>query len=143
MKHILLNHYKHIALQACLVFLFGIPVAATAQGAEQGAAPSKDGASPAGDSGRGSGQVDDKTKEKFVDAYIKVKGIQKKYTQKLHNMEDIDQARRLQKQVQAEMVKVVEDSDMSVQEYNEVVDAISSDPELRMEIEKMAQGRTK
>lgn len=147
MKDIMLNYYKHVALPACLALLFGMPLAVSAQDADKGAAPTEQGAPPergaGGETGSDSAQVDDQTKEKFVEAYVEIKGIQKKYTEKLENVEDKDKARELQKQAQAEMVEVVESNDLSVHEYNKVVGAISSDPELRMEIEKMAQARTK
>lgn len=148
MKDIMLNYYKHIALPACLALVFGMPLSATAQGADTGAAPPERGAPPeqgAGDMGKQkqSANLDEATKKKFVDAYVEIKDIQKKYTKKLENVEDKAKAQSLQKKAQEEMVKVVESNDMSVKEYNKVVGAISSDPELRMEIEKMAQARSK
>lgn len=143
MKDIMLNYYKHIALPACLAIVFGMPLAAqaadpaagdnTTSEQKQGAAPGKNAGKP------GSSQVDQKTKEKFVGAYIEIKDVQQKYTKKLEKVNDEEKARELQKQAQAEMVEIVKSNDMSVNEYNQVVGAISSDPELRMEIEKMAK----
>lgn len=152
MKNIMLNYYKHIAMPACLALVFGMPLAVSAQGATPPAedpaaqenqpprgnadAPSEQMGDPAGQT-----EVDDATKEKFVGAYIEIKDIQQEYTQKLEQVDDENQARDLQKQAQAEMVEVVESNGMTVHEYNQVVGAISSDPELRMEIEEMAQAQ--
>lgn len=143
MKDTMLNYYKHIALPACLAIIFGMPLATHA--ADNAADPQGNAPPPSEDMGNTGGNVelDDATKEKFVGAYIEIKDVQQKYTQKLENVNDESKARELQKQAQAEMVEIVESNDMSVHEYNEVVGAISSDPELRMEIEKMAKAQTK
>lgn len=152
MKDTMLNYYKYLALPACLALVFGMPLSAQAQGA--GAQPSDQGppteGAPAenapaeGDMGQPGGgvELDDQTKEKFVGAYVEIKDVQQKYTKKLEDVSNEDKARELQKEAQAEMVEIVESNDMSVNEYNEVVGAISSDPELRMEIEEMAQARS-
>ncbi len=153
MKDTMLNYYKHIALPACLAIVFGMPFAVQAAGNAadpaadpQGNAPPTEGNAPppSDDMGTAGGDVnlDDATKQKFVGAYVEIKDIQQKYTEKLENVNDEGEARELQQQAQAEMVEIVENNDMSVHEYNEVVGAISSDPDLRMEIEQMAKAQS-
>ena len=142
MRDIMLNYYKHIALPACLALLFGMPLSASA--ADENANMDKEQQEQANSPGNkkaGGASIDQGTKEKFVGAYVEIKDIQNKYSKKLESVSDKNKAQKLQKQAQAEMVSVVKDNDMTVNEYNEVVSAISNNPELRMEIEKMAQAQ--
>lgn len=126
---------KQFALPASLALVFGMPLAAQAeQGKSQGEQKATAESS--------STDIDQQTKEKFVDAYVQIKDVQQKYTKQLKNVKDKQKARKLQEQAQAEMVKIVEQSDMSVKNYNQVVNAISKDAELRMEIEKMAKAES-
>ena len=143
MRDVMLNYYKNIALPACLALLFGMPLCASAANDNTNTAgEQREQARDATDKNNGNTKVDQGTKRKFVAAYVKIKDIQNKYTKKLENVSDKSKAQELQKQAQAEMVKVVKSNDMTVHEYNEVVSAISNDPELRMEIEKMAQAQS-
>ncbi|MDZ7735097.1 MAG: DUF4168 domain-containing protein [Gammaproteobacteria bacterium] len=141
MKDIMLNYYKHIALPACLALVFGMPLAS--QAGDNNATLSKD-KYQYGDEYKGSmeqigGQtgLDNATKQKFVAAYIEIKKILGDYTGKLETVSDEKKARELQKQAQVKMSEVVESNDMTVHEYNQIVSIISSDSELRREIENM------
>lgn len=146
MKDIMLNYYRYIALPACLALVFGMPL--TSQAGGNNATLSKD-KYQYGDEYKGGmeqigGQsgLDNATKQKFVDAYIEIKKIQGDYTGKLENINDENKARELQKQAQVKMIEVVKSNDMTVREYNRVVSAIGSDPELWTEIETMARSRS-
>ncbi len=142
MKDIMLNYYKHIALPACLALIFGMPLAVQADhhDSEAGNDDKQERQQDTTANGDSSNvDLDAKTKEKFVAAYVEIKDVQKKYSKQMENMDDQSKARELQKQAQAEMVKIVESNDMTVEKYNQVVSAISNDPDLRMEIEKMAK----
>jgi hypothetical protein len=83
--------------------------------------------------------LDPQTKEQFVAAYVEIQDIQNQYSEQLQGAADEDQARNIQQQAQDEMIQAVENNGMSIDEYNEVVGIISADPELRMEIEELAQ----
>ncbi len=135
MKQTMQKICKQVALPASLALVFGMPLTAQAeeaksQGEQKATAES------------GSTDIDQQTKEKFVDAYVEIKDVQQKYTKQLENVDDKQKARKLQEQAQAEMVKIVEQSNMTVKNYNQVVNAISKDAELRMEIEKMAKAES-
>jgi len=146
MKDIMLNYYKHIALPACLALVFGMPLAS--QAGDNNATLSKD-KYQYGDEYKGGmrqigGQtgLDNATKQKFVAAYIEIRKIQGDYTSKLENIDNEKKAQELQKRAQVRMVEVVKNHDMTVNEYNQIVSIISSDSELRREVENMAQTRT-
>lgn len=130
MRNILLN-CKHMVLSACVALTFGMPLAANAQAAAED--PGQ------GQRGNAATDIDSDTKEKFVAAYVEIRDIQQKYTEKLQNAEDKAKAQQLQKQAQAEMVETVEDKGLTVKEYNQTVNAMSNDPELRQEVEQKAQ----
>lgn len=132
MKDIICKYSKQIAVPASLALVFAMPLSVQAQAA--GEQP------PAAEAGGGA-NIDGQTKEKFVAAYVEIRDVQQEYTEKLQNVDDEGKARELQQQAQAEMVGIVEDNGMSVEEYNQLVGAISNDPELRKEIEQKAQAQ--
>jgi len=138
MKDLMTHYYKHIALPAGLALVFGMPLAAHAQGAaeQQDQGAYSEGAAPGAGA---SADIDADTKEKFIAAYGEIRDVQQEYTRKLQNVEDKGKARELQQQAQTEMVNIVEDNGLSVEEYNQLVGAISNDPELRKEIEQKVQ----
>lgn len=140
MRSILRNYYKTVAMPSCLALMFGMPLGAVA--ADPGMDPEHQqhgetyqdlGAEPQAQT------LDPQTKEQFVAAYVEIQDIQNVYSEKLQTAADEDQAREIQQQAQDEMIQAVENNGMSINEYNEVVGIISADPELRMEIEELAQ----
>jgi len=145
MRDIMLNYYKHIALPACLTLIFGMPLFVQAADdtttmSEEKYKQADEYSEDMGQTG-GRAQLNAETKQKFVNAYIEIRGIRDKYAGRMENINDEQKARELQEQAQSEMVEIVEQNDMTVHEYNQVVSAIGSDPELRMEIEQMAQAK--
>lgn len=79
-------------------------------------------------------QVDDQTVADFASALSEIQGIQQDFSQKLQNVEDQEKARELQQQAQEQMVAAVERNDLSVNEYNQVAQAMSRDQQLRERI---------
>lgn len=130
MRNIMPN-YKYMALPAGLALMLGMPLAANAQEA----------AEDPGQHQRGNAEtdIDSATKDKFITAYVEIRDVQQEYTKKLQNVEDKSKAQQLQEQAQAEMVDIVEDNGLTVKEYNQLVNAIGNDPELRQEIEQKVQ----
>ncbi|MDZ7735098.1 MAG: DUF4168 domain-containing protein [Gammaproteobacteria bacterium] len=140
MKDIIYNYSKQIVVPASLALVFAMPLSVQAQGAGE-QPPTEGGGQPPAAEGAGGANIDGQTKEKFVAAYVEIRDVQQEYTEKLQNVDDEGKARELQQQAQAEMVEIVEDNGMSVEEYNQLVGAISNDPELRKEIEQKARAQ--
>ena len=136
MQQIMQKICKQVALPASLALVFGMPLTTQAEQAQS------QGEQKAMTDESGSTDLDQQTKKKFVDAYVQIKDVQQKYTNQLENVKDKQKARKLQEQAQSEMVQIVEQSEMTVKNYNKVVNAISKDAELRMEIEKMAKSES-
>lgn len=82
--------------------------------------------------------LDPATKEKFVDAYASVQEIQGKYTTKLQQASDQASAQALQQQAQQEMISAVQDSGLSVSDYNQITQVVANNPRLLAEIQEKA-----
>ena len=100
------------------------------QGQQQGQPPA------ARQPGGAAPEVDLSRKEisRFKEVFDEISIIRQAYADELQNAEDPNKARELQQQAQSEMVEVVEDSNLTVQEYNRIASAIQQDPELRSEV---------
>jgi len=57
--------------------------------------------------------------------------IREEFTGKLQQTEDADKARDLQQQANEKMLGVIEENDISIDEYNAINEAVQTDPELR------------
>jgi len=109
--------------------------------AQQGGEPAQRGAPPAQAPTQGNMpghaeplEVDDKTLEKFADAYGDVQSIQQDFARDLQQVSEESEAQALQRAAQEEMMAAVKDSGLSVTEYNEISMAVSSDPELQKRV---------
>lgn len=78
--------------------------------------------------------VNDETLNKFADAYGKVQSIQQDFAKDLQQVSEESEAQELQRSAQDEMMEAVEDSGLSVTEYNEISVAVSADPELQARV---------
>lgn len=130
---------KPLVLAACGL---GLSVAAQAQeygqgqGGYQQQGQQQGQPSAARQPGGGAPQVDLSSQKisQFKEVFDEISVIRQSYAEELQNAKDPTRARELQQQAQSEMVEVVEDSDMSVQEYNRIAGAIQNDPELRSQV---------
>jgi len=79
--------------------------------------------------------IDETTKEKFLDAYVDIMEIQTRYAEMLQGAADESEAMELQQAAQEEMQTAVTEADMTVEEYNEVIQVASANPALMAELE--------
>ncbi|MGM0634014.1 MAG: DUF4168 domain-containing protein, partial [Pseudomonadota bacterium] len=80
-------------------------------------------------------EIDDETKEKFLDAYADIMAIQTDYAEQIQAAGNEEEAMELQQAAQSEMQEAVTSNDLTVQEYNTVIQAASADPDLMAELE--------
>ncbi|MFO7983442.1 MAG: DUF4168 domain-containing protein [Desulfuromonadales bacterium] len=122
--------------------------AAQGQGAaDQGAAgqgAAGQGAAGQGAAGQGAQQpakqdFDDQTLEKFASASVELGTIQDKYSEKLEGVQDREKAMNIQREMNEEMVQVVQDKGIDVQDYNAVANQMSADPELQSKVDKLVE----
>lgn len=67
----------------------------------------------------------------FANAYIDVQEIQNEMEQALATVQDPEEANRLQQAANEEMAEAVEEHELSVERYSEIVIALNTDEELR------------
>lgn len=103
------------------------------QGAAQGAQGAQGAQQPAKQ------DFDDQTLEKFAAASAELSTIQDKYSEKLQGVQDREKAMNIQREMNEEMVQVVQDKGIDVQEYNAIANQMSADPELKSKVDKMVE----
>ena len=64
--------------------------------------------------------VNDADVDNFVSAYMAVQGLNQEYTQKLQNVDDPEKATELQQEAQAKMQRAVNDTGLSISEYQQI-----------------------
>ncbi|HDP89442.1 MAG TPA: DUF4168 domain-containing protein [Thioalkalivibrio sp.] len=128
-----MNHVKHTLIAAAFgTALVLSPWAAMAQ-------PGAQSQPPAGMQQGAATNVDDATLEKFVVAYADIQELQQEFATELEQVSSQEEAAALQQETQQKMVSAVEESGLSVPEYNNVVQALDQDPALREKVESKLQ----
>lgn len=127
---------KTLTGAALLAGLLGLGTAQAQNPAQGGGAPPQQGggAPPAAMQGQEPIEVDEETLDKFADAYSQVQTIQQEFAQDLQQVSEESEAQELQRSAQDEMMQAVEQSGLSVSEYNEISVAVSSDPDLQARV---------
>lgn len=83
--------------------------------------------------------ISDAMLEKFADAMSEVRSISNKYAEEFQSAEDAEQAQSIQQKAQQEMVEAVNDSGLSPEEYNTIVQRVQQDEELRARLETFTE----
>lgn len=86
-----------------------------------------------GNAGTDSANFDQEQVESFAEARAEVRQLQQEYTTQLQQA-DGKQAEQLRKEAQQEMTEAVEDTSLSVKEYNRIAQAARNDQELSEQI---------
>lgn len=79
--------------------------------------------------------IDTEMKAKFVEAYSDIMSIQMRYAELLQTVTDENEANSLQQQAQAEMQSAVTANDISIQQYNQIIQLAAANEELMAELE--------
>lgn len=82
-------------------------------------------------------QFSDEKIESFAEARQSVMEISSEWQERLNNTESQEKLNSLQAQVQEEMVQAVRDEGLSVNDYNMLVNAVQSNPELRNRVREL------
>lgn len=92
-------------------------------------------AAPDADVPQSAADINADMKEKFVGAYGDIMSIQMRYAEQLQAVTDEQEANALQQQAQVEMQEAVTANDISIQEYNQIIQLASTDEALMAELE--------
>jgi hypothetical protein len=80
--------------------------------------------------------------DQFAEAYVAVEGIQTQAAQQISSAADQEAANAVKVNAETEMIKAVERSGLKVEEFNEIVQAMTADVQLRTKVvEKIEQRR--
>lgn len=122
---------KLTPLLASLMLAFGVSSVAVAQSAptQQTAPPTQ--AQPQ------SADFTDQDVEKFAEVQPTIETIRAEYSERLLDVNDPEEAAKLQTEAVQEMVNTVNEIGLEVETYNGIAIALQSDPELRMRVESM------
>lgn len=124
----MLNTRKLVVLSGLVAMFGALPAGVAAQ--EAAPPPAEEQSAPA--------NLDQQTKEQFAEVYGGIQEVREEYSAKLQGTEDTQKAQALQQEAQEKMIGVVENNGMTVTQYNELANRITSDPELLAEIEAMS-----
>lgn len=73
----------------------------------------------------------------FAEAIDEIEMINDRFVEQLEQVESQEEAQELQVEAQREMVEAVEDTGLSVEEYNALAYRMQNDPEVRDQIEEI------
>jgi hypothetical protein len=88
-----------------------------------------------------SAMLTEQTVDTFVDAFVAVQEVREDFAERLGSATNEGEAQTMQQQAQENMLRAVEQTGMSVQEYNDVATALQNDPELLQQVRQMAEER--
>ena len=115
-----------LSIPALFAMALGASVANAQPGGQPPAAGQQQGEMPS---------IDEETKEKFLDAYGDIMEIQTDYAEQIQAASNEEEAMELQQAAQGEMQEAVTENDLTVEEYNTVIQAASANPDLMAELE--------
>lgn len=76
------------------------------------------------------GEVSDKKLGQFMVAMASVQDVQEEYAGQIQSTSDGEKAQELRQEAQSKMISAVEDSGLSVPQYNMIAERMRTDPEL-------------
>jgi hypothetical protein len=123
-----MTKWKSLTMVAAMVCLMTVPLAAQDYGGQQ--YQQKQQQPPQTD-------FEDKDLEKFAKAQSKVDEIRSEYSEALSQVEDNADAQALQETYSHRMVQVIENTGLSVEDYNNVIMAMQGDAELREKVSNL------
>lgn len=91
--------------------------------------------------GRTAGPIEDKKIEQFADAYMAVQTIQQKAAAQLQSAKDPAQADKVKATAESEMIAAVERTGLQVPEFNQIIERMASDTEVRSRVAAKLQER--
>jgi hypothetical protein len=78
-------------------------------------------------------EVGDQDVQKFAEIYVEIEQARNELSQEMQNAETQEEAQDIEVRMQDEMIATIQDSGWSVDQYNQVANAITNDPQLREE----------
>jgi uncharacterized protein DUF4168 len=86
--------------------------------------------------------LDDKKIEQFAEAYLAVQTIQQRAATELQNTTNSEQADQVKSTAETDMIAAVERSGLKVAEFNQIVETMAADTEVRSRVAAELQKRS-
>ncbi len=86
--------------------------------------------------------IDDKKLDQFADAYLAVQTIQQEASEKLQATSDPEQADQVKSTAENDMISAVERSGLQIDEFNQIVQTMAADVNVRSRIATKLQERS-
>jgi len=88
------------------------------------------------------GPIDDKKIEQFADAYLAVQTIQQKAATELQTAKDPAEADKVKASAESAMIAAVEQNGLKVDEFNQIVETMTADANVRSRVAAKLQERS-
>lgn len=85
------------------------------------------------------GEFERQELETFLEARADVLDIQEEYSSRLQSVEDDQEVADLQSEAREKMAAAVEDSGLTIEEFNRIAQAAQNDPDVAAELESLAE----
>ncbi|MBS0013200.1 MAG: DUF4168 domain-containing protein [Desulfobacterales bacterium] len=125
MQNTISKNHVIIACALALVFFLCAPAAAQSQDTGQQQQQMQQQETP---------DFSDARIEKTAEAYTEITKIREQYQDEFSQAESSEQAQELQTKINKKITDAIEQNDMSVEDYNEVITAAQTDEDLRAEL---------
>jgi hypothetical protein len=99
-------------------------------------------ATPPASTSSSTASLDDKKIEQFADAYMQVQTIQQKAASDLQSAQDPASADKVKTAAESEMIAAVERSGLKVDEFNQIVESMASNVEVRNRVAAKIQEKS-
>ncbi|MBA2881852.1 type III secretory pathway component EscR [Desulfosalsimonas propionicica] len=125
MQNTISKNHVIIACALALIFFLCAPAAAQSQDTGQQQQQMQHQETP---------DFSDARIQKTAEAYTEITKIREQYQDEFSQAKDSEQAQELQTRINKKITDAIEQNDMSVEDYNEVITAAQTDEDLRAEL---------
>ncbi len=108
-------------------------------GSHVSTAQAQEGYPPAQSQQQSQADVSENKLEEFADARDAVGEAQEEFQSQAQNISSEKEMQNLQQEANEKMIQAIQETDLSVEEYNRIANLIQTSPEIRQKYQKVAQ----
>lgn len=83
--------------------------------------------------------LEQETLETFAEAYLDIGDVRMEMQSRLENVQDQSQANQIQQEANQQMQAILEEHDLTAQDYQQITQVLNNDPEQRAEFESIVE----
>ncbi|MFP3947521.1 MAG: DUF4168 domain-containing protein [Gemmatimonadota bacterium] len=84
-------------------------------------------------------ELEGETLESFAEAYIEIGDVRTEMQSELEGVQDQSEANEIQQDANEQMQTILEEHDLTVEDYQQITQVLNQDPEQRQEFEALVQ----